>query len=96
MNTPRLFVEIEAGERPPKRSRKCLSKAGVDGYPAKDVTQVLPLSGQESARVRWNTCKIKIWMRLFSIFRRLWPVFQNQDIESVNITQHDPIWRRSC
>lgn len=92
MNTPRLFVEIEAGERPPEEIEKMFIESMESmAIRQSDVTQVSSIIRAGSARVTVEYVQNKDMDEAFlDLQKAMTPFSQNQDIESVNITQHDP------
>jgi HAE1 family hydrophobic/amphiphilic exporter-1 len=92
MNAPRLFVEIEAGEHPPEEIEKLFvedmeSMAIRQG----DVTQVSSVIKSGSARITVEYVQNKDMDAAFlDLQKAMSPFSQNVDIESINITQHDP------
>lgn len=92
MNTPRLFVEIEAGERPPEEIEKMFIESMESmAIRQSDVTQVSSIIRAGSARVTVEYVQNKDMDEAFlDLQKAMAPFSQNQDIESVNITQHDP------
>ena len=92
MNSPRLFVEIEAGERPPEEIEK-LFMENMESMATrqKDVTQVSSIIKAGSARLTVEYVQNKDMDEAFlDLQKALNPFSQNSDIQSINITQHDP------
>lgn len=92
MNSPRLFVEIEAGERPPEEIEKMfVENMESMAIRQSDVTQVSSVIKAGSARITVEYIQNKDMDEAFLDLQKVMsPFSQNQDIESVNITQHDP------
>ena len=92
MNSPRLFVEIEAGERPPEEIEKMFVESMESmAIRQSDVTQVSSVIRAGSARLTVEYVQNKDMDEAFlDLQKAMTPFSQNQDIESVNITQHDP------
>lgn len=92
MNTPRLFVEIEAGERPPEEIEKMFVESMESmAIRQSDVTQVSSVIRAGSARVTVEYVQNKDMDEAFlDLQKAMTPFSQNRDIESINITQHDP------
>lgn len=92
MNSPRLFVEIEAGERPPEEIEKMFVESMESmAIRQSDVTQVSSVIRAGSARVTVEYVQNKDMDEAFlDLQKAMAPFSQHQDIESVNITQHDP------
>jgi HAE1 family hydrophobic/amphiphilic exporter-1 len=92
LNSPRIFVEIKSGERPPEE----MEKQFVENIEAlairqQDVLQVTSTSRVGSAQITveysWNKDMDEAFLDLQ---RALNPVSQNSEIDELNITQHDP------
>lgn len=92
MNSPRLFVEIEAGERPPEEIEKMfVENMESMAIRQSDVTQVSSVIKAGSARITVEYVQNKDMDEAFlDLQKAMSPFSQNTDIESVNITQHDP------
>lgn len=92
MNSPRLFVEIEAGERPPEEIEKMFVESMESmAIRQSDVTQVSSIVKAGSARITVEYVQNKDMDEAFlDLQKAMTPFSQNSDIESVNITQHDP------
>ena len=92
MNTPRLFVELEAGERPPEEIEKMFIE-NIESMAIRqsDVVQVYSVIRAGSARVTVEYLQNKDMDEAFlDLQKAMAPLSQNPDIESINITQHDP------
>lgn len=92
LNSPRIFVEIKSGERPPEE----MEKQFVENIEAlairqSDVTQVTSVSKVGSAQITveyaWNKDMDEAFLDLQKALNAL---TQNADIDDLNITQHDP------
>ncbi|HEX3006151.1 MAG TPA: efflux RND transporter permease subunit [Bacteroidales bacterium] len=92
LNSPRIFVEMKAGERPPEE----IEKQFVEGIESlvirlKGVSQVSSVCMVGSARVtvefNWGTDMDEAFL---DIQKALTQYSQNTDIEDFRITQHDP------
>lgn len=92
MNSPRLFVEIEAGERPPEEIEKMfVENMESMAIRQSDVTQVSSVVKAGSARITVEYIQNKDMDEAFLDLQKVMsPFSQNTDIESINITQHDP------
>jgi len=92
MNSPRLFVEIEAGERPPEEIEKMfVENMESMAIRQSDVTQVSSIVMAGSARITVEYVRNKDMDEAFLDLQKAMSQFsQNSDIESINITQHDP------
>lgn len=92
MNTPRLFVEFEAGERPPEEiERMFVENMESLAIRQSDVTQVSSVVRAGSARITVEYIQNKDMDEAFlDLQKAMTPFTQNPDIESINITQHDP------
>jgi hydrophobic/amphiphilic exporter-1 (mainly G- bacteria), HAE1 family len=92
LNSPRIFVEIKAGERPPEEMEKqfveniealSMRQAGV-----LQVTSVSKVgSAQITVEYAWNKDMDEAFLDLQKSLNTL---TQNSEIEELNITQHDP------
>jgi hydrophobic/amphiphilic exporter-1 (mainly G- bacteria), HAE1 family len=92
LNSPRIFVEIKSGERPPEEMEKqfveniealSMRQAGV-----LQVTSVSKVgSAQITVEYAWNKDMDEAFLDLQKSLNTL---TQNSDIEDLNITQHDP------
>lgn len=92
MNSPRIFVELKSGERPPEE----IEKQFVEGIESmvirlKGVSQVSSVCMVGSARVtvefNWGTDMDEAFL---DIQKALTQYSQNTDIKDFRITQHDP------
>ncbi|HEX2935036.1 MAG TPA: efflux RND transporter permease subunit [Bacteroidales bacterium] len=92
INSPRIFVELKSGERPPEE----IEKQFVDGMESmvmalKGVSQVSSVCMVGSARVtvefNWGTDMDEAFL---DIQKALTQYSQNSDIQDFRITQHDP------
>ncbi|MDR1523827.1 MAG: efflux RND transporter permease subunit [Tannerella sp.] len=92
MNSPRLFVEIEAGERPPEEIEKMfVENMESMAIRQSDVTQVSSVVKAGSARITVEYVQNKDMDAAFlDLQKAMNPFSQNTEIESINITQHDP------
>jgi HAE1 family hydrophobic/amphiphilic exporter-1 len=92
MNSPRLFVEIEAGERPPEEIEKMfVENMESMAIRQSDVTQVSSVIKAGSARITVEYVQNKDMDEAFlDLQKAMNPFSRNVDIESINITQHDP------
>ena len=92
MNSPRLFVEIQAGERPPEEiERMFVENMESMAIRQNDVTQVSSVIKAGSARLTVEYMQDKDMDEAFLDLQKAMSAFsQNSDIESINITQHDP------
>lgn len=92
MNSPRLFVEIEAGERPPEEIEKMfVENMESMAIRQSDVMQVSSIVKAGSARITVEYVQNKDMDEAFlDLQKAMTPFSQNSDIESINITQHDP------
>lgn len=92
MNSPRLFIELEAGERPPEEIEKMFVES-IESIAIRqsDVVQVSSVVRAGSARVTVEYLQNKEMDEAFlDLQKAMTPFTQNAEIESVNITQHDP------
>lgn len=92
LNSPRLFIEIQAGERPPEE----MEKQFVENIEAlairqSDVIQVTSLTKVGTAQITveytWNKDMDEAFLDLQ---KALNAYAQNQEIDLLRITQHDP------
>src|SRR3989304_8526915 len=92
INSPRIFVEIRAGERPPEEVEKQFIE-GIESQAMrlKGVTQVSSTCMVGTARVKveynWGTDMDEAFL---DIQKALTPFSQDAGIEDFVITQHDP------
>lgn len=92
MNTPRLFVELQAGERPPEEIEKMFVK-NMESMAIRqsDVVQVSSVIRAGSAQVTVEYVQNKDMDEAFLDLQKVMtPISQNSDIQSLNITQHNP------
>jgi HAE1 family hydrophobic/amphiphilic exporter-1 len=92
MNSPRLFVEIKAGERPPEEIEKMfIENMESMAIRQTDVTQVSTVIKVGSARITVEYVQNKDMDEAFLDLQKAMNTFLQADgIESINITQHDP------
>ena len=91
INAPRLFVEIEAGERPPEEIEKMfIENLESMAIRQQDVTQVSTTIKAGSARLTVEYVQNKDMDEAFLDLQKAMASVTNQDIESINISQHDP------
>lgn len=92
MNSPRLFIEFEAGERPPEEIEKMFVESMESmAIRQSDVVQVSTVIRSGSARLTVEYVQNKDMDAAFLDLQKAIASFsQNPDIESINITQHDP------
>jgi len=92
LNNPRLFIEVESGERPPEE----MEKQFVENLEAlairqSDVVRVSSVSKVGSAQITveyaWNKDMDDAFLDLQ---KAVTSFSQNKDIDEINITQHDP------
>lgn len=92
LNSPKIFVEIKSGERPPEE----MEKQFVEGIEAlairqSDVIQVTSISKVGSAQITveyaWNKDMDEAFLDLQKSLNTL---TQNSEIDDLKITQHDP------
>lgn len=92
MNTPRLFVEVEAGERPPEEIEKMfIENMESMAIRQTDVSQVSTVIKVGSARITVEYVQNKDMDEAFLDLQKAMNTFlQTEGVESINITQHDP------
>jgi HAE1 family hydrophobic/amphiphilic exporter-1 len=92
MNTPRLFVEVGAGERPPEEIEKMfIENMESMAIRQTDVTQVSTVIKAGSARITVEYVQNKDMDEAFLDLQKSMNTFmQTEGVESINITQHDP------
>ncbi|NLZ94629.1 MAG: efflux RND transporter permease subunit, partial [Bacteroidales bacterium] len=92
MNTPRLFVELKAGERPPEEIEKMFVESMESmAIRQSDVVQVSSVIRAGSAQLTVEYLQNKDMDGAFLDLQKVMTSFsQNPDVESLNITQHDP------
>ena len=92
INNPRLFIELKSGERPPEE----IEKQFVENLEAlairqSDVVQVSSVSKVGTAQITVEYAWTKDMDEAFLDLQKAASAFaQNQEIEELNITQHDP------
>jgi HAE1 family hydrophobic/amphiphilic exporter-1 len=92
INNPRLFIEIKSGERPPEE----MEKQFVESLEAlairqSDVVQVSSVSKVGTAQITVEYTWTKDMDEAFLDLQKAASAFaQNQSIDEINITQHDP------
>ena len=92
INNPRLFIEIKSGERPPEE----MEKQFVENLEAlairqSDVVQVSSVSKVGTAQITVEYAWTKDMDEAFLDLQKASSAYaQNQDIDEINITQHDP------
>jgi len=92
LNNPRLFIELEAGERPPGEIEKQFVE-NIEGLAIRqsDVVQVSSVSKVGSAQITveyaWNKDMDDAFLDLQKAINSF---AQNEEIDEINITQHDP------
>lgn len=92
LNNPRLFVEIEAGERPPEEIEKQFVK-NMEAMAVRqsDVVSVSSVIKAGSARITVEYSWGKDMDEAFLDLQKAMNSFgQNQDLDEMIITQHDP------
>lgn len=92
LNSPKIFVEIEAGERPPEEIEKqFVEDIEATAIRQSDVIQVTSISKVGSAQVTveydWDKDMDEAFLDLQKSLNTL---TQNSDIDELTITQHDP------
>lgn len=92
MNAPRIFVEINAGERPPEEIEKqFVESIESQAIRQKGVAQVSSVCMVGSARItveyNWGTDMDEAFLDLQ---KALTTYSQSSDLDEFNITQHDP------
>ena len=92
INNPRLFIELKSGERPPEE----MEKQFVENLEAlairqSDVLQVSSISKVGTAQITVEYAWTKDMDEAFLDLQKAASAFaQNQEIDEINITQHDP------
>lgn len=92
INNPRLFIELKSGERPPEE----IEKQFVENLEAlairqSDVLQVSSVSKVGTAQITVEYAWTKDMDEAFLDLQKAASAFaQNQEIDEINITQHDP------
>jgi HAE1 family hydrophobic/amphiphilic exporter-1 len=92
LNSPRLFVEIKAGERPPEEIEKQFVKNMESAaIRQSDVTEVSSVIKSGSARITveysWNKDMDEAYLDLQKAMNQY---LQNEELTELKITQHDP------
>ncbi|MGE4587348.1 MAG: efflux RND transporter permease subunit, partial [Mangrovibacterium sp.] len=92
LNNPRLFIELEAGERPPGEiEQQFVENLEALAIRQSDVVQVSSVSRVGSAQITveyaWNKNMDDAFLDLQKAVTS-WG--QNEDVDEINITQHDP------
>ena len=92
LNNPRIFVELKSGERPPEEmERQFVQSIESQAIRQKGVVQVSSVSRVGSAQVSveysWNSNMDESFLDLQKTLKNL---SANQQIDELNITQHDP------
>lgn len=91
LNSPRLFIELKAGERPPEEIEKQFVK-NIESMAIRqsDVTQVSSVVKAGSARITVEyTWKKDMDEAFLDLQKAMNPFTQNKDITELKITQHD-------
>ncbi|MFY9151781.1 MAG: efflux RND transporter permease subunit, partial [Prolixibacteraceae bacterium] len=92
INNPRLFIEVKSGERPPEE----MEKQFVENLEAlairqSDVVQVSSVSKVGVAQITVEYAWTKDMDEAFLDLQKASSAYaQNQEIDEINITQHDP------
>lgn len=92
LNSPRIFVEIKSGERPPEEMEKQFVE-NIESLAIRqsDVTQVSSISRVGSAQITveytWTKDMDEAFLELQKALNTL---TQNSEIDDLKITQHDP------
>ncbi|MCK5729802.1 MAG: efflux RND transporter permease subunit [Draconibacterium sp.] len=92
LNSPRIFVEIKSGERPPEEMEKQFVE-GIEALAIRqaDVTQVTSISKIGSAQITVEYAWEKDMDEAFlDLQKSLNTLTQNSEIDDLRITQHDP------
>lgn len=92
LNNPRLFIELESGERPPEEMEtQFVENLEALAIRQSDVVQVSSVSKVGTAQITveyaWNKDMDDAFLDLQ---KAVTSFAQNQDIDEINITQHDP------
>ncbi len=92
LNSPRIFVEIKSGERPPEEMEKqFVENIEAMAIRQSDVIQVTSVSKVGSAQITveyiWNKDMDEAFLDLQKALNTL---TQNSEIDELKITQHDP------
>ena len=92
LNNPRLFIELKAGERPPEE----IEEQYVDRVEALAISQSGVVNVSSVSRVGVAQVKVEYeWNKdmdeaFLDLSKALSPLGQDQNIDELNITQHDP------
>ncbi|MDX1283722.1 MAG: efflux RND transporter permease subunit, partial [Draconibacterium sp.] len=92
LNSPRIFVEITSGERPPEEmEQQFVENIEALAIRQSDVVQVTSVSTVGSAQITveyaWNKDMDEAFLDLQKALNTL---AQNSEIDEIQITQHDP------
>ncbi len=92
LNNPRLFIELQSGERPPEEMEKqFVENIEAMSIRQSDVVQVSSVSKVGNAQVTveyaWNTDMDEAFLDLQ---KAVTGFSQNQEVDEITITQHDP------
>jgi len=92
LNTPRIFVELQAGERPPEEiEQRFVDRIEMMAMQQRGAVQVSSISSDGSAQITveysWDTDMDAAFLDLQ---KALTDFSQYEDIEELNLTQHDP------
>ncbi len=92
LNNPRLFVELQSGERPPEEMEsQFVENLEALAIRQSDVVQVSSVSKVGSAQITveyaWNKDMDDAFLDLQ---KAVTSFAQNREIDEINITQHDP------
>jgi HAE1 family hydrophobic/amphiphilic exporter-1 len=92
MTNPRIFIEIKSGERPPEEiEKKFVENIESLVIRQKDVIQVTSISrvgeAQVTAEYIWNADMDEAFL---NVQKALTSYSQNEDIDELTISQHDP------
>lgn len=92
LNSPRIFVEVKSGERPPEEmEEQFVENIEALAIRQSDVVQVTSVSTVGSAQITveyaWNKDMDEAFLDLQKALNTL---TQNSDIDELQITQHDP------
>ena len=92
LNNPRLFIELESGERPPEEmENQFVEKLEALAIRQSDVVQVSSVSKVGSAQITVEYAWNKDMDDAFLDLQKAVSSFsQNADLDEINITQHDP------
>ena len=92
LNSPRIFVEVKSGERPPEEMEKqFVENIEAMAIRQRDVIQVSSVSKVGSAQITveytWNKDMDEAFLDLQKALNSF---SQNTEIDEIDITQHDP------